>query len=272
MKSRIRRLSPIFAVVALVLVLVLLSKNTLVAKKVVALFLMPAGMIWAALFAGIFRPGISIKLRSAFAMLWLGFGLAGSPYLGNGLLRILEAPFYAFEEVAEPLDAVVVLGGGTRLSPGGKPVVGSIGDRLLRPLFLYQEGKVKTLITTGRSITEIGDDRLLSRETSEIWQSLGVPADVIIERDQPRTTAEELVEVAALLEAHPEWKRVGICSSASHLRRALHEAQKHDMTLIPVPADFRSVPLSFVSIYLIPQGRGFKDIQSACWEFLGLMM
>ncbi len=272
MKSRLVRLTPFLAVAALVLVLVLLSKNTLVAKKIIALFLMPSGLIWMALFAGIFWPGVSKKLRAVFAMLWIAFGLAGSPYVGNGLLRALEAPFYEVEEVSERLDAIVVLGGGTRQSPGGKPVVGSIGDRLIRPLILYQEGKVKTLITTGRSITEIGNDRILSRETSEIWQSLGIPAAAIIERDKPRTTAEELIEVAALLKEHPEWKRVGICSSASHLRRALNEAEKQGLTLIPVPSDFRSTPLAFVSIYLIPQGRGFKAVQSACWEFLGLMI
>lgn len=242
------------------------------AKKVIAHFLMPSGLIWMALFAGIFWPGIAKRLRVMFALLWFALALAGSPYLGNSLLGILERPFYALEEVSEPLDAVVVLGGGTSESPGGKSAMGAHGDRVLRPAALFYEGRVKALITTGRSITEVGEARLLSRETAEIWQSLGIPEEVIFELDRPRNTAEELAEVALLLNEHSDWKRVGICSSASHLQRALKESRKQGLTLIPVPSDFRSKPLPFVSTYLIPQGRGFRDVQTACWEFLGLLM
>ncbi len=272
MKTRIRRLIPFFAVAALVLVLVLLSKNTLMSKKVIAHFLMPSGLIWMVLFAAIFWPNIAKKLRFVFGFLWVAFALVGSPYAGNVLLRILEKPLYDREEVTEPLDALIVLGGGTSKSPGGRPSMGARGDRLLRPAALFHEGRVKALVTTGRSITEVGEDRLLSRETSEIWQSIGIPVEAIFELDRPRNTAEELAEVAQLLKEHSDWKRVGICSSASHLPRALKEARKQGLTLIPVPSDFRSVPLQFASHYLIPQGRGFRDVQTACWEFLGRLV
>ena len=272
MKIRLRRSLPFLAVFVLVLFLVSLSENILMAKKVIAYFLMPSGLIWMALLMGSFWPGIARKIRIVFVTLWLGFALAGNTYVGNVLLGILERPFYEFEEVSEPLDALVVLGGGTSRSPGGMPAMGAHGDRVLRPASLFYDGRVKALITTGRSITEVGEDRLLSRETSEIWQSVGIPEEAIFELDRPRNTAEELAEVTSLLRKHPDWKRVGICSSASHLPRALKESRKQGLTLIPVPSDFRSKSLPFVSTYLIPQGRGFRDVQTACWEFLGLLM
>ena len=72
-----------------------------------------------------------------------------------------------------------------------------------------------------------------------------------------------------LLNERLDWNSVGLCSSASHLRRALKEAEAQGLALIPVPGDFRSTPLVFSPLYLIPQGRGFRDVQTALWEFLG---
>ena len=63
---------------------------------------------------------------------------------------------------------------------------------------LYQQGLTENLITTGRSVTEKGADRLLSKETSEIWTGLGIPAESIVEVSEPRNTSEELAAVATL--------------------------------------------------------------------------
>ncbi len=217
-------------------------------------------------------PGISKWRRLFLVGIWILYSLAGSPYLGIGLLKVLEKPFYASENLKQDLDALILLGGGTAESPGGNPALGTHGDRLYRPAMWYHRGKVKNLITTGRSVTEKGSDRLLSRETSEIWQELGIPEDAIVEIPTPRNTSEELAAVAELLEKHPEWKMVGLCTSASHLNRALGEAKHNGLDLIPVPSDFRSMGLPLSPLYLLPQGRGFRDVQTALWEFLGTLL
>jgi len=260
---------PFLAAGVLAVILVLLSGNGLIAKKVIAHLIMPAGFLWLAGFGLIFARGWKKSARLGLAGAWLLYTVAGSPYAGVALLRILEEPYHVYEQPSEKLDALVLLGGGTGLSPGGRPALGTHGDRLTRPAILFHEGLVGTLITTGRSITEAGEDRLLSRETSLIWQSLKVPADVIIEVPEPRNTSEELAAVADLIKSHPEWKRVGLSSSASHLSRALKEAKSQGLDLIPVPSDFRSGGLIFSPLYLVPQGRGFRDVQTALWEFMG---
>lgn len=269
MKRPLLRLLPFVSVLVLVLSLLIMSGSGLVAKKVLAHLLMPAGLIWLGLLLVVNSPGIPRSQRSFLAFLWIAYTLAGSPYLGNGLLAIQENPFYASETLAEPLDAIVVLGGGTSVTPGGNPSVGLHGDRILKPAQLFLAGNCRRLITTGRSVTERGEDRLLSRETSLLWQSLGVPADAIAELSEPRNTAEEMLAVAELLEAHPEWGKVGLATSASHLPRALDEARKQGLELIPVPCDFRSSALPLSPLYLVPQARGFRDVQTALWEWLG---
>lgn len=270
--KRFSRFIPILAVFALAALLVALSGNGIIAKKVIAHLIMPAGFLWLAAFGLIFARGLGKGARAGWIAAWMLYTFAGSPYAGVALLKILEEPYHVHEQPAEKLDALVLLGGGTGLSPGGRPALGTHGDRLTRPAILFHEGLVGTLITTGRSITEAGEDRLLSRETSLIWQSLKVPAEVIIEVPEPRTTSEELAAVAGLIKRHPEWKRVGLSSSASHLSRALKEAKSQGLDLIPVPSDFRSGSLIFSPLYLVPQGRGFRDVQTALWEFMGSLM
>lgn len=271
--SLLRRFSPLLIALALFVgILVTATGSLLIARKVIAFLILPAGAIWLLFFALIFWPGIMKGPRVVFLLIWILYSFAGSPYAGVALLRTLEAPYYEYEELAEDLDALVLLGGGTIRSPGGHPALGTHGDRVLRPAMWFHAGKVKTLITTGRSITEDGPDRLLSAETSELWQSLGVPELSIIEVSEPRNTAEEMKAVSELVEKHPEWQRIGLCSSASHLNRALKEAREQGLNLIPVPSDFRSTPLIFSPMYLIPQGRGFRDVQTALWEWLGVLL
>jgi uncharacterized SAM-binding protein YcdF (DUF218 family) len=65
------------------------------------------------------------------------------------------------------------------------------------------------------------------------------------------------------------WQRVGVCSSAWHLRRVEALCRKEGLTVVPVPADFLSSPLPWSPLYAIPQARGFQNVQKALWEFLG---
>lgn len=267
--KRHSRCSAFVVVCFLLLLLICLSGDWLIARKVGALILMPTGLLWVIGLFAVVAPGIRRRTRVGLAGLWIFYSLAGSPYLGTMMLRTLEQPWYAFEELPEPLDALVLLGGGTAATPGGNPALGTHGDRVLRPAVLFREGKAGALVTTGRSITEIGNDRILSEETSQIWQSLGIPESAIFQLPDPRNTDEEMKAVAELMKSHPDWNRVGVCSSASHLRRALKFAEREGLDLVPVPADFRSGELPLSPRYLIPQGRGFRDVQTVLWEYLG---
>lgn len=255
----------------LLFLLVCLSGDWLIARKVGALIIMPTGLLWVIGLLAVVSPGIRGRTRAGLAGLWIFYSLAGSPYLGTMLLGALEQPWRAFEELPEPLDALVLLGGGTAATPRGNPALGSHGDRVLRPAVLFHEGKAAALVTTGRSITEKGKDRILSAETSQIWQSLGIPKSAIFQLPDPRNTDEEMKAVAELLKSRPDWIRVGVCSSASHLRRAMKFAEREGLDLIPVPADFRATSLPGSPLYLIPQGRGFRDVQTALWEYLGAL-
>jgi uncharacterized SAM-binding protein YcdF (DUF218 family) len=138
------------------------------------------------------------------------------------------------------------------------------------PARLYHAGKTKHLVASGLSVTEIGKDRSLAGESAALWRELGIPDSAIIRLDTPRTTREEIVEYKKLLQAR-SWRRVGVCSSAWHLRRVETICRREGLVMIPIPADFLSSPLPWNAMYAVPQARGFQNVQKALWEYLGAL-
>ena len=84
-----------------------------------------------------------------------------------------------------------------------------------------------------------------------------------------RALAVLVLAVYKELMAARNWRRVGVCSSAWHLRRVERICRSEGVDMVPVPADFLSASLPWNPIYAIPQARGFQIVQKALWEFLG---
>jgi len=56
---------------------------------------------------------------------------------------------------------------------------------------------------------------------------------------------------------HPEWKRLGLVTSAWHMRRAMRLAEKNNLSLEPLPADFRGTAIRWnLWSLIIPNGTG----------------
>ncbi|MEM7698044.1 MAG: YdcF family protein [Verrucomicrobiota bacterium] len=272
-KAVFRRLiPPMLAAGLLAAVLISLSGEWLIARKIVATLIVPIGAVWIVWFAMLWAKGWPRWLRLLAIFGWCFYTLAGNTYVGVGLMRHLEAPFYDYEILEGDLDALIVLGGGTQRTPRQRAALGAHGDRVILPARLYLAERVGALIPTGRSITEMGTDRILSDEAEQIWVDLGIPREAIYQITEPRNTAEELAAVSELLKEHPDWNRIGLCTSAWHLERALKEADRVGLDLVPVPANFRSTGGGWSSLYVIPQGSGMRDVATASWEILGRLL
>ncbi|MCU0781909.1 MAG: cytochrome c biogenesis protein, partial [Akkermansiaceae bacterium] len=97
---------------ACVALLVWSVPSLFVAKKVVALLLMPAGLAWLALLALVGWPGLRRWPRAVAVAALVAHTLAGNVWFGTWLLRGLEEPYLAAVEPHERLDAICLLGGG----------------------------------------------------------------------------------------------------------------------------------------------------------------
>lgn len=245
--------------------------NFLYVQKVVALLIMPLGLVWCSLGAGALVARFkafhvaALSLGTAFVLL----GVAANPWLGRSLLASLEAPYTDSQPLREePFDAVFVMGGGTSLDGQGNPILGPSGDRVMLGARLWHAGVARHLVPSGSSIAGIGKARDVGTETEIIWMSLDLPDEAVTPLPEPRNSSEEVAAYAALARERG-WTRVGLVTSAWHMRRAMRLAATNDLDATPLPADFRGGGGFDGLISLIPSGFGARDVHRASWEYLG---
>lgn len=244
--------------------------SLLIAKKVVGLLILPAGLVWLGLMAMVCMPGLCRRSRIFAVMVLLSYTVAGNAWTGGWLLSKLEAPYPPVTAPSEPFDAICVLGGGSSVTPEGGAQLGPAGDRLIVPARLFLKGYSRHLVASGLSVTDIGGKRSWADDTAAVWLDLHIPDSAITRLSEPRTTSEEIRAYQELI-ARNGWKRVGVCSSAWHLRRVMNLCRKEGVEMIPVPADYLSSELPWTALYAVPQARGFQNVQKALWEYLGAL-
>jgi uncharacterized SAM-binding protein YcdF (DUF218 family) len=136
---------------------------------------------------------------------------------------------------------------------------------------LYRAGKAGALITSGPEIEHRG--RRLASEpelTRHVWLELGIQPEHIILLEGPRSTTDE-IESLRKLQDERRFARLGLLTSAYHLRRAARLCARCGLDVIPVPANFAAVMEPPRPMHLIPQSDGFRSVHHACWELLGAL-
>lgn len=241
-----------------------------VIQKIIGRLLMPMGLLWSALFfvtiwALVYKEK---RLGWATALVWMGITLAGSPYVGGWIISSLEAPFVAVDVYQqEPFDAILVLGGG--VSGGGAYAqLSESGDRPIVAARMYKRGLSKLLVTSGSSIPGMNSQIDVAATTSIIWNDLGIPDEAIVRVPNPKNTSEEIHEFSQLAKARG-WKRVGLITSAFHMRRAMKLAEANSIKMVALPTDFKGLRSYDGVLSWIPDATGFTKSQKACWEYLG---
>jgi uncharacterized SAM-binding protein YcdF (DUF218 family) len=238
-------------------------------QKAVALLLMPAGLVWSSL---IIASWLIRAKREKYIVgtILIVFTLMGNSWVGFWAIRSLELPFVEIDPMVarEPYDAILVLSGGSSLTPTGSPQLGAAGDRIRLGAALYQAGLARILVASGSGIQGFTSMRELGAETTALWQQLGVPPEVILQLPGPRNTKEEILAYRDLIRTRG-WSRVGLVTSAWHLRRALALCKRNGVTVDPLPADFVGDPPTARFLWLVPTIDGLYGTQRAMWEYAG---
>ncbi len=234
-------------------------------EKTLTALAMPVGMLWIFLFVLFLLVRQSKQKFTALVVLlvWIGLSIAGNDYGGALIIAELERPYRDIKPLEEkPFDAVVVLGGGTSLTPCEKPQLAEAGDRVALGARLYHANLTPLLVATGENELEG------SINAAELWQQLNVPEEAII-KIGGRNTAAEMQELARLIK-EKNWinKRLGLITSAAHMSRALRLARDNNLALHPLPADFKSTWPEFQPARLIPSGSGLYRTERATKELL----
>ena len=250
------------------------SGPTMVEKALTGL-ITPIGLVWLALTLLVYFCLIQRQVWPALIgfFCWLTLTLCGNALIGGMLIQSLEAPYQDINVLElEPMDVVVILGGGTNQKPNGKPQLTFGGDRVRVAASLFHRGLVDRLMCTGSQVYRSSDQDLDPREeASAILVSLGVPGESLLEMEGAnKNTSEEMQSLKKWLadqekidiqktgrapeSGQPNRPRVGIITSAWHMSRALRLAKANGLEVIPVPADFLSEPVVPSHNWVIPNG------------------
>ena len=184
--------------------------------------------------------------RVRLLLITLGAGqilIFASPWVATALNQYLDQK--ALELHAQnqggPYAAILVLGGMIDYNPGTNTInFGQSVDRLWYAADLYQQGLSHKLIVSGGN--EVADRFPDAPTQSELMKNalmtLGVPADAIILEQQALTTREHMPYVHQLMQAHRLKGRLAMVTSASHMPRAMRNAQQNKLLVDAYPTDW----------------------------------
>ncbi len=281
--SFLRVLSVILLIAGSGLLLIWLTLGRDAAEKIATAVFMPSGLIWLMLLSLTIqlwpfrrrpegRPG-SFAALTVFVF----YSLAGNGFVAGAMAAALEAPYRQMNPLAEPpVDYVIVLGGGGRLGANGRFQGNDSGDRMILAAQLYHQHHETRIVCTGQRIESMNSSGVDPADTSrDILMRLGVP-DSSIEMIGGRTTSEEMQNLGKRFAGSAE--RMGLLTSAWHLRRATRLAERNGLNTIPVPADFRSsrqdrTPTTGQCIEaMIPNGSAMASTWWFAREYLGMLL
>jgi uncharacterized SAM-binding protein YcdF (DUF218 family) len=130
---------------------------------------------------------------------------------------------------AQPADVIIVLGAGLR--PDNTPGP-ALTRRSLHATKLWQEGLAPVIICTGGKPGN--RTRPESDACAELLIAEGVPAEVIFQEGESRSTEENAMYTKAFLDAHG-WQSAIVVSDGYHLFRANHLFANEGITVFTSP-------------------------------------
>ena len=237
-------------------------------EQILTRLAMPTGLIWlglAVLVVAAWRTRRPKSLAVTLALFFV-YTLAGNAWVSSAANYYLEQPYLDGSTLSAPYDAVVILGGGAEDSATGEPQLGETGDRVMLGARLYHRGQAGVLVCTGTGDRRQPGERDTSEAAAALLAELDIPPDRVV-RIGGRYTKEEMQELHRLIDERA-WRRVGLVTSAWHMRRAMRLANAEGLELEPLAANYRSKFPLWSPVQLIPHSESFHNTNVAFKELL----
>lgn len=186
------------------------------------------------------------------------YGLSIEP-TSNYLSYQLEKDYIKIRPTEEKttLDGVVALSGDSYdIHALGKTFLGeSSTARVVHAVRMYKERKARYLVCSGKGDGKISDAAMMS----QMAEDFGVPKDRIRVENQSANTHENAVQVSKMFA--DKNIRLGLVTSAYHMKRSEREFRKYFSNVLPLPAGYLyASPAGTVAVRYVPQSqRLFKN-------------
>jgi len=211
------------------------------------------------------KKGALLFLLPALALL---YGLSISP-MARLLCHTLEKD-YIRENPVKPgrLDVVVVLGGGvTETAETGETLLSqSSASRLLRAVQLFRESGAAQLLCAGKGIGRASEGEVMAAAA----ERLGVPREKILVDSLSENTRGHAVEMDRRFA--DKTIRIGLVTSAYHLKRSELELRNYFPNVNPFPSDYLySNPKGPAITAVVPNAGSLFKSAFALHEMAGLL-
>ena len=192
--------------------------------------------------------------------------------IGSFLIYKIEKEYHSNIKIPEIVDGILILGGATdpllfkeydQISLNGS------AERLVESVPIIKKfDKAKVIFSGGSGIIN-RPDLGHSQVAKSFYKKIGIEIDQIIFEDQSRNTYENIIysKKIANPKINENWLLI---TSASHMKRALLIADKHNWKLIPYAVDFKNIK-NFKFIPNLKLLKNLNTFQQGSHEWLGLI-
>ena len=196
----------------------------------------------------------------------LVYGTGIAP-VSNYLCYHLEKDYIHYQSAGlkNGLDALVVLGNGTKEIKSIQETFSSdFGTlRLVHAATVYHKAGARYFICTGKGEGDVSEAQAMAK----LAEALGVPKDKIRIEAKSENTAENALEVKKILENKKT--RIGLVTSAFHMKRSEEEFKKYFDHVTPLPAHYLyASPSDNVVIRYMPQAAELAKTSVAVRELI----
>lgn len=241
-------------------------------SKILAFTLNPGFWIFCLLLASLYFKQHQKKWLIATTLVFIFFS--------NGFILNLFIRFYESKptQVSEnSYDFAIILGGYSSYNFEYQHVeFGGATDRLMTPLQMYFNGKVKKLILSGGSGELLNQTYSEQEKVADFLQNIGIPHEDILVEHHSRNTHENAVFTQQLItEKNLQHHSFLLVTSAMHMPRSLACFQKAGLNPIPLPVDFASVSIkekASLDYILIPDMAALLGWQYVLHEWVGYII
>jgi uncharacterized SAM-binding protein YcdF (DUF218 family) len=217
------------------------------------------------------RPRAKRGRLLLLTVVFVGLTVVCHPTVAYLALGSLEWRYPPVDEWPEDLQAVVVLSAGLLPPDGPRTRAELDADSLQRCLHaarLYHQGPGCKVIVSGGKVDPDTPGPPVARVMADFLIQMGVKESDLVIEDTSRTTYENAVECAKLLQ-EGRIDRAVLVTDAVDMYRAERCFRKQGVDLIPSPCHYRATSYQFTLLGLLPNPEAARNCYRVWHEWLG---
>jgi uncharacterized SAM-binding protein YcdF (DUF218 family) len=198
--------------------------------------------------------------------------LLSTPAVAHVVLLSLESSSSPLEQRPQEAEAIVVFAAGV-YPPEGSRLRAELDEdsvhRCLQAARLYRQGPNCLVVVSGGKVDPESAGPANAAVMGDLLEQIGVKPSDLVREESSRTTYENAVECAKLLNARGV-RRVVLVVDAVDMFRAAGCLRKQGIEVVPAPCHFRATPFHLSVFSCLPSPGAARGVQRVWHEWLGI--